>query len=243
MDLLNRPFDEENWATEMKLRKNVFVVGVLLFLLSGCSTPRDRIALSPVPEDKVGERGVSSENRDLIVLLPDPDSKAGGIRVTTKGGSQILDKPGYATQVEDFTKPPIDPRPIEEKEIAAIFGAALSAQPDLTDRFVSFILWFKNDKTELTPRSKELLKEIVRTIKSRRPNEIFVAGHTDRMGTESHNVKLSYRRACYIRDFLASSGLEPRTFVVSFHGEAMPLVYTEDEVAEPLNRRVEVLVR
>jgi outer membrane protein OmpA-like peptidoglycan-associated protein len=63
------------------------------------------------------------------------------------------------------------------------------------------------------------------------------------VGTELYNVKLSSRRAYYIRDLLVSSGIKSSDIDVSFHGETMPIVYTEDEVAEPLNRRVEVIAR
>jgi outer membrane protein OmpA-like peptidoglycan-associated protein len=204
----------------MKPWNNGFLCWTLLCLLAGCSA-----------------------NRDLIVLLPDPDGKIGAIRVTTKGGSQILDQSGHATQVEDFRKPPTAPQPIDEGTIKGVFGIALSAQPDLKGRFNSFILWFQSDTTELRHDSKELLPEIVRTIKNRQANEIYVVGHTDRVGTELYNTRLSSRRAYYVRDCLVFSGIKSSSIVVSFHGEAMPLVPTEDEVDEPLNRRVDVIVR
>ena len=175
--------------------------------------------------------------------MPDQDGKIGTIRVTTKGGSQILNQPGQATQVEDFLKPPTAPQPIEEGTIKGVFGIALSAQPDLKGRFNSFILWFQSDTTDLRHDSKELLPEIVRTIKNRQANEIYVVGHTDRVGTELYNTRLSSRRAYYVRDCLVFRGIKSSLIVVSFHGEAMPLVPTEDEVDEPLNRRVEVIVR
>jgi outer membrane protein OmpA-like peptidoglycan-associated protein len=163
--------------------------------------------------------------------------------VTTKGGSQILDKPGYAAQVGDPSKPPIAPKPIDENEITGVFGAALSAQPDPTGRFISFILWFENDKTKLTDESKELLPEIVRSIQNRKPNEIYVVGHTDLVGTEAYNIELSSRRARHVRDLLVSSGIKSSSLFVSYYGKARPLVPTNDEVPEPRNRRVEVIVR
>ena len=227
-------------ANKTKLWNNVSVAWILLCLLAGCSAHRDLIVPSPDPVSKVG---ASNANRHLFVLLPDPDGKVGAIRVTTQGGSQILDKPRYATQVEDFREPPTAPKPIEEKEIIGVFGAALSAQPDLTGRFISFILWFESDKTTLVPESNELLPEMVRAIRNRKPNEIYVVGHTDRLGTELHNTILSSKRAYCIRDLLVAKGIKSSSLVVSFHGETVPLVYTEDEVAEPLNRRVEVLFR
>jgi len=197
-----------------------FLSWVLFCLLAGCSA-----------------------NRDLIVLLPDPDGKAGAIQVTTQGGSQILDQPRYATEVQDFRKPPTVPQPIDEAAIASVFGKALAAQPDPAGRFDSFILLFESDTTDLRPESKELLAEIVKTIKNRQANEIYVAGHTDRVGTELYNTILSSKRANFVRDFLILSGIKPGSIFVSFHGESKPLVPTEDEVAEPQNRRVEVMVR
>lgn len=204
----------------MKPWKSVLLGCILLCLLAGCSA-----------------------NRDLIVLLPDPDGKVGAIRVTTTGGSQLLDKPGYATQVKDSSSAPIAPNPMDENKITGVFGAALSAEPDLTGRFISFVLYFESDTAELTDESKKLLSEIVRAIENRSSKEIYVVGHTDRVGKKPYNMELSSRRAHCVRDLLVSSDIKSDDLVVSSHGEAIPLVYTEDEVAEPLNRRVEVIVR
>jgi outer membrane protein OmpA-like peptidoglycan-associated protein len=216
------------------------MVWVLLGLLPGCSAHRDLIV--PLP-DTDGKGDANRANPEVIVLLPDPDGKVGTIQVTTRGGSQILEKPWYATQLEDFSKPPTAPELVNEREITDVFGEALSAQPDLAGRFTSFILWFESGNTKLTHASKKLLPEIARTIKKRKAYTIYVIGHTDRVGTEVYNTKLSSRRAKHVRDVLVSNGIRSSAFVVSFHGEAMPLVYAEDEVAEPLNRRVEVIVR
>jgi len=224
----------------MKKWKSVLVVFVLLGLMVGCGVKQDLIVAPPEVRDPVV---AAPANRDLIVLLPDPDGKVGTIRVTTKGGSQTLDKPGQATQVEHVGEPSTDPKPLGEKEIASAFGPALSAQPDLKARFVSFVLLFDRDTTKLTHESKKLLPEVVRTIRNRKSSEVYVTGHTDRVGAEGYNMGLSSRRADTVRDFLVSTGVTSSALVVSFHGESIPLVHTEDEVPEPRNRRVEVIVR
>jgi len=175
--------------------------------------------------------------------LPDSDGKGGVITVTTKGGSQILDKPGYAVEVEDLNKPPIAPKPVEEKEITDVFAPALSVLPDPASRFILFLLYFERDTTKLTHESNDLLAEVQKTIKNRKSNEVYVVGHTDLVGTEAYNARLSSRRANHIRDLLVSGGIKPHTLFVSFYGKARPLVPTKDEVAEPRNRRVEVIVR
>jgi outer membrane protein OmpA-like peptidoglycan-associated protein len=202
---------------------NVLVVWIFFCLLTGCGAHRAK--------------------RDLIVLLPDPDDKGGAITVTTKGGSQIIDKPGYATEVEDANKPPTAPKSVEEKEIKDVFGPALAAQPDPAGRFVSFILYFEHDTTKLTHESENLLPEVLKTIKNRKSKEVYVVGHTDLVGTEAYNIELSSRRANHVRNLLVSSGIKSSALFVSYFGKAKPLVPTKDEVPEPRNRRVEVIVR
>jgi outer membrane protein OmpA-like peptidoglycan-associated protein len=163
--------------------------------------------------------------------------------VTTKGGSQALERPGYVTQIEDISKPPAVPKPLDESEIMSVFGPALSGQPDPTGRYISFLLYFVRNTSNLTHESREVLSEVTRTIKNRKSNEVYVVGHTDRVGTEEYNRELSSRRANYVRDQLVFKGIKSGTLFVSFYGEEKPLVKTEDEVPEPLNRRVEVIVR
>ena len=224
----------------MKPWKNLFVSWILLGLITGCSVKQDLIAPSTSNQDPIIP---PPANWEFIVLLPGPDGKVGTIQVTTGGGSQVLDKPGYGTQVEDFSKPPTTPKPLDESEIMSVFGPALSCLPDSTGLYISFLLYFENDTSKLTPEAQKVLLEIVRTIENRKSKEICVVGHTDRLGTEAYNRGLSSRRANYVRDQLLVNGVKSSALVVSFHGEAMPLVNTEDEVAEPMNRRVEVIVR
>ena len=187
--------------------------------------------------------GAHRPTRDLIVLLPDSDGKGGVITVTTKGGSQILDKPGYAVEVEDLNKPPTASKPAKEREMMDVFTPALSALPDPASRFTLFILYFESDTTKLTHESTDLVIEVQEAIKNLNPNEVYVVGHTDLVGTEAYNARLSSRRASYVRDLLVSSGIKPNSMYVSFYGKARPLVPTKDEVPEPRNRRVEVIVR
>jgi outer membrane protein OmpA-like peptidoglycan-associated protein len=209
----------------MRHWRKVLFVWIFLCFLTGCGAHRAK--------------------RDLIVLLPDPDGKVGVVAVTTQGGSEILDKPGYGIEieVENLNKPPIAPQPVEEKEIADIFGPTLSMLPDPASRFILIILYFEPDSTRLTGESKDRVAEILSTVKSRKSDEVFVVGHTDLVGNEAYNTGLSQRRANYVRNLLVSRGIKPNTLFVSFYGKARPLVPTLDEVPEPRNRRVEVIVR
>jgi outer membrane protein OmpA-like peptidoglycan-associated protein len=88
-----------------------------------------------------------------------------------------------------------------------------------------------------------MFPEILMTIKGRKSNEVYVVGHTDLVGTETYNIGLSSKRANHVRDLLLLSGIKPGILVVSFYGKTRPLVATQNEVSEPRNRRVEVIVR
>jgi len=228
----------------MNLRKSVTLGLTLVGLLAACSLNRDLIVSPPSPVLPAPEKEeVKKAHKDLFILLPESDGKVGKIAVASEGSSQVIDKPWFGVQVEDSGRGPSGPIPMKENEVQDLFGTALEVHPDLPNRFVSFSLWFESDTTKLKPESKEALKEIVKTIKSRKSAKIYVAGHTDRLGGESYNLKLSSKRAFFVRDLLIARGIPAGDFIVSYHGETMPLVNTRDGVAEPQNRRVEVFVK
>ena len=66
---------------------------------------------------------------------------------------------------------------------------------------------------------------------------------TDTVGSKEYNYKLSLDRAKVLSDILIANGAVPSNITVTSHGEGNPLVKTADEVAEPRNRRVEVVIK
>jgi len=71
----------------------------------------------------------------------------------------------------------------------------------------------------------------------------MVVGHTDTVGSESANDALSRQRAEVVRKGLIARGIAPEDVVAIGRGKRNLLVPTADGVAEPRNRRVEILVR
>lgn len=70
---------------------------------------------------------------------------------------------------------------------------------------------------------------------------LYVAGHTDTVGSADHNLALSRRRAKAIATWFRAHGLRIPIAFEGF-GEHTPLVKTADEVAEPRNRRVDYIL-
>jgi outer membrane protein OmpA-like peptidoglycan-associated protein len=178
--------------------------------------------------------------KNLFVLMPDPDGKTGQIAVTNQGGTQMVIRPGDVTEVKDAATKPAPPRPMDEKEIARLFGAALSAQPALP---VTYILNFKTGSADLTEESVKMIPEVFAAISERKSFDISVVGHSDTVGAKQKNYEISLNRAQRVKELLVSMGVDPHAISIESHGEDNPLIKTPDEVAEPRNRRVEVTVR
>ncbi len=101
-------------------------------------------------------------------------------------------------------------------------------------------LKFEFDKAELRPEDRELLSRVAGILLTSRDYTISVNGHTDDVGTQEYNQKLSERRAQAVRDYLVESGLPPEIFSVEGHGKTLPLVPGTSDEARAKNRRVEL---
>jgi OmpA-OmpF porin, OOP family len=175
---------------------------------------------------------------DLYVLMPGQDGKTGALTVESNGKQAVLDQPYAAARVKEPGR--VEAGAVTEQEARQAFGAALEAQPG---RPTSFLLYFFENRDELTPDSRQMLARVVDEIARRPAPEIVVIGHTDRVGPVPYNDTLSLRRAERVRDELVKVGIAAERIRVEGRGEREPLVPTADEVAEPRNRRVEISVR
>lgn len=101
-------------------------------------------------------------------------------------------------------------------------------------------LKFEFDKAELRPEDRELLSRVAGILLSSQDYTVSVNGHTDDVGTEAYNQKLSERRAQAVRDYLVSAGLPPDILSVTGHGKTLPLVRGNSDEARAKNRRVEL---
>ena len=101
-------------------------------------------------------------------------------------------------------------------------------------------LKFDFDKAELHPADKELLSRIAGILMTSPDYTVSVNGHTDDVGTDEYNQKLSERRAQAVWDYLVKAGLPAGILTVTGHGKKRPLVPGTSEKARAKNRRVEL---
>lgn len=96
----------------------------------------------------------------------------------------------------------------------------------------------------LLPGSKEILDQAVDVLK-RYPNvKVDVAGHTDWIGTDAYNQKLSERRASVVYNYLISQGIDAaRLMGPSGYGESRPIDTNDTKDGRQRNRRTELAVQ
>jgi OmpA-OmpF porin, OOP family len=117
---------------------------------------------------------------------------------------------------------------------------APAAAPQAARTFLVFFDW---NRADLTERARQIIGEAAQQARTQRSTRIEVAGHADRSGTVPFNQALSRRRAETVAAELVRLGISRDEIAVTAFGETQPLVATADNVREPQNRRVEIIVR
>ena len=107
----------------------------------------------------------------------------------------------------------------------------------------NFLVFFDFDKSTLTPRALDIVKEAARVAKSGQNAKVTCTGHTDTVGAARYNMALSLRRASAVKDALVREGVAATSIAVVGRGEEALLVPTKEGVREPQNRRVEIVVQ
>lgn len=178
--------------------------------------------------------------RHTVILMPDPGGNLGNAEVSTAAGKQLLEKSADMTQVSGPSQPPAAVTTASPDYISITFAEALAVEPQPPEKF---ILFFETGKIALTPESQAMISAIAAASKRRGAISISISGHTDAAGSDILNEKLAHERAEFIRGLLLQAGIDQEKMLTSSHGKGNPLVPTPDGVAEPRNRRVEVVVR
>lgn len=178
--------------------------------------------------------------KTTVVLLADRDGGTGKIAVTSQAGRVELDQPAQGTTIAGGNAAPTAPEIWNQERIDATFASVLAALPTAPDHF---LLYFDKGTAQLTADSQALLPKIEKSIASRNSVDIMVIGHSDTAGNAEFNLRLSQERALAVAKLLVTRGVPESHLAATSHGENNPLIATGDNVDEPRNRRVEVVVK
>ena len=102
--------------------------------------------------------------------------------------------------------------------------------------------FFDFDKSVLKPEGKAKLDDLASKVKNINLEVIIAVGHTDSIGTDAYNQKLSVRRAEAVKAYLVSKGIDKSRVYTEGKGEKQPVADNKTAAGRAKNRRVEIEV-
>lgn len=101
----------------------------------------------------------------------------------------------------------------------------------------NYTVFFDFDKSDITPEAREVISAAVDAAKKTGAVRITVTGHTDTVGSQRYNQRLSERRANAVKDAMVTMGMNAADIATIGKSFNDPLIPTGPGVREPQNRR------
>jgi len=127
---------------------------------------------------------------------------------------------------------------------AAPVAPAAPAAPPVAASKITYAAdaFFDFDKSVLKPEGRAKLDDLTSKIKGINLEVIIAVGHTDSIGSDAYNQRLSVRRAEAVKAYLVSKGIERNRVYTEGKGEKQPVADNRTKEGRAKNRRVEIEV-
>ena len=175
------------------------------------------------------------------------------VRTTYQDTQELLESCGYEVVVTESVE--VDNQPagagvavVEDTQVVKSGEVLADKQEILAETFIQNLA-FEFDSADLTAGDKRELDGVITKLEPYRPllrenvAHVNVIGHTDSVGPEAYNQKLSQRRAQSVANYLETVGnVAAHRMVVSGRGETDPIADNATETGRDQNRRVVIEV-
>ena len=151
-----------------------------------------------------------------------------------------LDKKNPGVEIAALTLSiPLFGKPVAVTETAAV---AQTPPPPPPPAPKDFLVFFNFNKSDLTGEARGIIKTAAGEVARENTTKLTVTGHTDTVGSDAYNMRLSMRRAVAVEKELVHDGVPEGEIAIFAKGKRDLLVPTADGVKEPQNRRVQIVL-
>lgn len=180
-----------------------------------------------------GAATASAEVTDIIANKPYSAYVQDQRDVIARSGYGLCWRTGYWTPADAIKE--CDPAYVKEEPVAQAAPVAQKLE-FAADAF------FDTDKSIVKKEGKAKLDKLASDIAGLDTEVIVCVGHTDSVGSEAYNQKLSERRANAVKSYLVSKGVDGEKIVTEGKGELQPIADNATKEGRAKNRRVEITV-
>jgi outer membrane protein OmpA-like peptidoglycan-associated protein len=195
----------------------------------------------PVTDAKIEINYTQSGESETIKVNGDDGKYAAVIKVDKTSSQDILitaSKEGHSFEAQLIQKENLTPEKITVKaEPLKIEKIKEGSSFEIEN------LLFASGSTELMDKSKMILNGFARYLQQNPSIQIEIQGHTDDLGDDATNLKLSENRCKTVFDYLISKGVEKSTISFKGYGETKPKVPNTSDENRAKNRRTEVKIK
>ena len=177
-------------------------------------------------------------NTKALATAAYSDPKTGEFLVALPVGKQYAlnaSAEGYLFFSENYDVPPMA---VKEPYTLDVPLSPLTAGSTIALRNI----FFNTASYELLPASNVELDKLTRLLKGNPQLRIELGGHTDDVGHDDANLKLSQQRADAVREYLIAQGIDASRITAKGYGETKPVAANDTVEGRALNRRTEVTV-
>jgi OmpA-OmpF porin, OOP family len=161
----------------------------------------------------VPPQGVRTITPDTSTSYSLSCSGAGGMATSAAGVTVVLPPP-----------PPVMPKAAER----------------FCDKPSTVVVEFDTNKSDIKTKYDEDLNNLGTFLKEWTKAKGEISGHTDNVGTDKYNLKLSQRRAASVKKYLEEKfNIAPERLTTEGYGESKPIASNKTKAGRQLNRRIE----
>jgi outer membrane protein OmpA-like peptidoglycan-associated protein len=192
-------------------QRNINISGYIIF--------EDLISGSQVGKCRIGSNGY------YCIVLP-----------SGKRYSYYIDASGFypLSRIADFTSPA---QGLNLNDNITLVSLEEMSEQQLSIRINN--IFFDFNESTLKPVSFLELDRLYNVLNSNSDIKVEISGHTDNVGSDDYNNKLSQSRAESVKDYLVKKGINGNRIISKGYGKSNPVTTNDTEEGRQLNRRVE----